>query len=86
MKRTQIQMPDLLFAEVQRVAELQEWSVTEVLRRGAEYMIRRYPPEKSPDIDWSLPEARELGGFLAPVEDWRELATESRADDRSAAR
>lgn len=70
-------MPEALFAEVQRVAELQEWSVTEVLRRGAEYMVRRYPSQKAAGVPWSLPEGRELGGFLAPVEDWRELATES---------
>lgn len=76
MKRTQIQIPDPLYAEIQRVAELQQWSVTEVLRRGAEYMASCYPPEKSRDSKWELPGPFDLGAFRAPVEDWREVAQE----------
>jgi hypothetical protein len=46
MTRTQIQIPDPLYREVRRVAEQQDWSVSEVIRRGAEAVVRAYPPTK----------------------------------------
>jgi len=48
MIRTQIQLPDELHREVKRIADRNEWSVTEVIRRGAETMVRLYPPTKAP--------------------------------------
>lgn len=75
MKRTQVQLPDPLYAEVKRVAALQDWSITEVLRRGAEYIVGCYPPDKA-DGEWAPPAPRRLGEFLAPVERWRELAND----------
>jgi len=57
MIRTQIQLPDRLYREVKRIAEQHEWSVTEVIRRGAETMTRLYPPDK---------ESREVGRALPP--------------------
>ncbi len=55
MKRTQIQLPEPLYREIQRVAALEEWSVAEVIRRGAEEIVRAYPAIKIPD--WELPPA-----------------------------
>ncbi len=56
MVRTQIQLPDGLYRDVRRIAEQQEWSVTEVIRRGAETMVRLYPPAKRPAGEgWRLP-------------------------------
>ena len=72
MKRTQIQLPDSLYEDVKRVAKNQEWSIAEVLRRGAEYMVACYPAKR--EAAWTLPEPRSLGAFLAPVQDWREFA------------
>jgi hypothetical protein len=46
MVRARIQLPDALYREVKRIANQQEWSVTEVIRRGAETMARLYPPVK----------------------------------------
>jgi len=51
MVRTQVQLPDPLYREVKRIAEQQEWSVTEVIRRGAERMVRVYPAIKRPGPD-----------------------------------
>ena len=48
MIRTQIQLPEPLDREVQRVAQEQEWSIAEVIRRGAEAVARAYPPVKGP--------------------------------------
>jgi hypothetical protein len=72
MKRTQIQLPDTLYEQVRRLAEEQEWSVAEVLRRGAEYMVGCYPPRAQ--SGWTPPSARPLGDFKASSETWRELA------------
>ena len=47
MVRTQIQLPEPLYRDVQRVAREQDWSIAEVLRRGAEAIIRAYPQCKS---------------------------------------
>jgi len=49
-------------------------SFAELTRRGLEHMVRLYSTEKNDDATWKLPEALELGEFLAPLEDWRELA------------
>lgn len=74
MKRTQVQLPDPLHAEVRRVAALQDWSIAEVLRRGAEYIVGRYPAEKKKASEWEPPAPVHLGLFRAPPEDWRALA------------
>lgn len=55
MVRTQIQLPDPLYREVRRIASQQEWSVTEVIRRGAETMSRLYPAEKAAGSSTALP-------------------------------
>lgn len=56
MVRTQIQLPDPLYQEVRRVAEAQDWSVAEVIRRGAEAVVRAYPGIKDGRRGaWKLP-------------------------------
>lgn len=55
MIRTQIQLPDSLYAEIKRIAQEQEWSIAEVLRRGAEAILRRYPSHKKQAVTWKLP-------------------------------
>jgi hypothetical protein len=56
MIRTQIQLPDNLYREVQRVARDQEWSIAEVIRRGAEFVIRAYPSLKQQGSSgWKFP-------------------------------
>ncbi|MFA5508022.1 MAG: CopG family transcriptional regulator [Vulcanimicrobiota bacterium] len=72
MKRTQIQLPETLYDQVKRLAEEQEWSIAEVLRRGAEYMVGCYPPRAQ--LGWTPPCARPLGDFKAPCDSWRDLA------------
>lgn len=65
-------MPDTLYDQVKRIADEQEWSVAEVLRRGAEYMIGCYPPR--PQRAWTPPAAKSLGDFKTNYEAWRDLA------------
>ena len=74
MTRTQIQLPDLLYEQAKRLAERQEVSLAEVVRRGLEHMVRLYRADEAPAPDWRLPEPQDLGEFLVPFEDWREAA------------
>lgn len=75
MTKTQIQLPDNLYREVKRIANEQEWSLAEVLRRGAEHMVNVYPP-RHPTTQWQLPKGRNLGRIKISHEDWREIANE----------
>lgn len=75
MTRTQIQLPDALYAQAKRIAQRHEISLAELVRRGLEHMVRLYPPSEKTNDGWALPAPRALGDFLAPVEGWRELAT-----------
>ena len=81
MNRTQIQLPDALHAQARRIAERQEMSLAELVRRGLEHMVRLYAASDGPSREWSLPDPVALGEFLAPVGDWRELASASRVAD-----
>ena len=54
MIRTQIQLPEPLYREVQRVALEQDWSIAEVIRRGAEAVARTYPQLKGPALTLAL--------------------------------
>ncbi len=74
MRRTQIQLPDPLYREVKRVAREQDWSLAQVLRRGAEYMVRCYPQRAGKQDLWGLPPGKDLGEIKIPYQDWRELA------------
>jgi len=56
MIRTQIQIPEPLYREVQRVAREHEWSIAEVLRRGAEVVTRTYRgSNRAAAKAWRLP-------------------------------
>ena len=56
MVRTQIQLPDPLYRDVQRVARQQDWSIAEVIRRGAEVVVKAYPPcKQQPESATRLP-------------------------------
>jgi hypothetical protein len=44
-------------------------------------MIRVYRAGDEPAPEWRLPDPVALGDFLAPVNDWRELASASRVAD-----
>jgi len=64
MVKTQIQMPDDLYARVKELADKKEWSLAEALRRAAELLLQRYPAPEA--RSWTPPTPRRLG--------WRHLA------------
>ena len=85
MTRTQIQLPDALYAQVKRIAERHETSLADLVRRGLEHMVRVYRASEAPDAEWCLPGPLALGEFVAPVEDWRDLANTGGAEDAGPA-
>jgi hypothetical protein len=74
MIRTQIQLPDPLYREVQRIAREQDWSIAEVIRRGAEAVTRAYPPSKSSRQPWRLPPPIQSVLLVSDPKALRELA------------
>lgn len=59
MTRTQIQLPDDIYARAKKVAAMREISLAELARRGLEYILSVYAPE--PTNDWGLPRPRRVG-------------------------
>jgi len=73
MKRTQIQLPDGLFAAARAVAARKEMSLAELVRRGLEYMVAVTPGDGESQQGWQLPDPHALGS-ADPFADegWRE--------------
>ena len=61
MVKTQIQLPDDLYARVKQLAKQKEWSLAEALRRGAELLLQQYPAPRSVQHPWTPPKPRRLG-------------------------
>ena len=61
MVKTQIQLPDDLYARVKQLAKRKEWSLAETLRRGAELLLQQYPAPQSIQQPWMPPKPRHLG-------------------------
>ncbi len=59
MVRTQIQLPDELFARAKKICAAREMSLAELARRGIEYTLNVYAPEV--DSEWQLPAPKSLG-------------------------
>jgi len=73
MKRTQIQIPDQLYALARDVAAQKEISMAELVRRGLEYMVAVTHGTEKEQKEWELPRARALSSndpFAEPY--WRE--------------
>lgn len=61
MTRTQIQLPDDVYARARKVCEAREISFAELSRRGLEYVLNVYAPEPHAKGEWQLPKPRNLG-------------------------
>ena len=79
MVRTQIQLPDELYAEAKRVAEDREISLAELVRRGLESILSQYPPPGRRRKEWRLPIV-DAGQVLVSLANLHDYA----ADDESA--
>ncbi|MEI6535077.1 MAG: hypothetical protein WCN98_07050 [Verrucomicrobiaceae bacterium] len=76
MVKTQVQIPDGLFREAKRLAEENEMSFAEVVRRGLEEIIRHHPQGRTRPEKWALPPAHDLGSALVPEDEWTALCHE----------
>ena len=74
--KTQVQIPDALYREAKRLAEENEMSFAEVVRRGLEEIVRHHPPGRTNRRAWHLPEPFDMGSPLAPEDQWTALSHE----------
>ena len=76
MIRTQIQLPDEMFQRVKVLADAQEWSMAEAVRRALEGLLAVYGGARVPSSEWSMP-VLDLGvRLIADDESLRGLANE----------
>ena len=75
MVKTQIQIPDELYRRVKRLAEAQEWTLAETLRRGAEVLLASRPLPRTSG-GWTLQPPANTRLRTEPFADpaWREDA------------
>ena len=64
MTRTQIQFPEPLYQRLKEIAERQDWSLSEVVRKAAEHFITRFPDGPKPKAVWRFPTLDCGGDFL----------------------
>ncbi|MEN9665654.1 MAG: hypothetical protein RLZZ326_2017 [Planctomycetota bacterium] len=76
MVKTEVQIPDALYREAKRLADENEMTFAEVVRRGLEEIVRHYPPGRMNRREWHLPESFDMGRPLAPEEQWTALSHE----------
>ncbi len=76
MIKTQVQIPDGLYREAKRLAEENEMSFAEVVRRGLEEIVRHHPPGRMNRRAWRLPEPFDMGSPLAPEDQCTTLSHE----------
>ena len=73
MIRTQVQIPDNLYDSARKLSSRMEISLTELVRRGLEYMVSVSSATEVTCSTWKLPTPHSLGGkdpFTSP--EWRE--------------
>ena len=61
MVKMQIQLPDALYRDLQRLAAAREWSLAETLRRAVEQLLARHPVVAPRSAAWSPPVSDAVG-------------------------
>lgn len=75
MTKTQIQVPEDLFAEIKQFAKRREWSLAETFRRGAEMLLETYARDAPPaSRTWRIPTSGTCGWKGLSAEELRDLA------------
>jgi len=82
MTKTQIQVPEALFAELRQFAQRREWSLAETFRRGAELLMETYAREAPrASVPWQPPTSRRVGWKGLTSEQLRERGFEDQTRD-----
>lgn len=76
MTRTQIQFPDPLYRRLKAIADEQDWSLAEVMRKAAEHFVNRFPTHTETGTAWEFP-TLECGGEF--IQDPADLHPEAEA-------
>ena len=82
MTRTQIQFPDPLYRRLKQVAEANDWSLAEIVRRASELYVERFSVEPDASEMWTYPVVDMGGDFLVDPADVRSEADASEARSR----
>ena len=62
MIKTQIQVPEELFAAIKAFSKRREWSLAETFRRGAEFILETYGEDAAhASKPWQPPSSRRVG-------------------------
>jgi hypothetical protein len=72
MVRTQIQLPDEVYARAKRFCKAREMSLAELARRGVEMVLDVYPTVAESSAEWTVPEV-DAGGVKVPLERVRDV-------------
>lgn len=75
MTRTQLQFPEALYLRLKQIAREKDWSLAEVIRRAAEEFAMRFPEDRVPGAEWSLPRI-DGGGIKVPLDQLHDLSAE----------
>ena len=82
MTKTQIQVPEELFAEIKVFAQRREWSLAETFWRGAELLLETYAREgPRASAPWQPPTSRRVGWKGLSAEELRDLAFKDQVHD-----
>lgn len=73
MVRTQIQLPDTLYARAKAFAADREMSLAELARRGLELLLERYPAGPAKAKQWKLPRIEGTGPLKVPLDKLRDV-------------
>ncbi len=78
MHKLQIQLPSPLYQQLKRLSKRLDYSMAELLRRGAEHIVQFYPEtvDNNDEKAWVLPDARPLGLKITDPRRLRDLAYE----------
>ena len=81
MVRTQIQLPDEVYARAKKVCETREIPLAELARRGIEYILGVYAPETDMSREWLPPTPRSLGWKGLSDEEIKAESQRTRVDE-----
>jgi hypothetical protein len=85
MTKTQIQVPERLFAQIKKFARQHEWSLAETFRRGAELLLEVYPEDAPPvSQGWQPPTSGKVGWKGLSAAQLREIAFEDQSKNGSS--
>lgn len=64
MKRTQLQFLEPLYQRLKQVAEMNDWSLADVVRWATELYVRRFSAAKTNGEQWAFPTLDTQGDYL----------------------